>query len=74
MKKIETTLHLYDEELELTIKEEEQERYIAAAEFVTQKYNAYAQAYQGKKSDHTIALMTLLDVALNPWINPFKVS
>jgi cell division protein ZapA len=66
MKKIETTLHLYDEELELTIKEEEQERYIAAAEFVTQKYNAYAQAYQGKKSDHTIALMTLLDVALNP--------
>jgi len=66
MKKIETTLHLYDEELELTIKKEEQERYIAAAEFVTQKYNAYAQAYQGKKSDHTIALMTLLDVALNP--------
>lgn len=66
MKKIETTLHLYDEELELTIKEEEQERYIAAAEFVTQKYNAYALAYQGKKSDHTIALMTLLDVALNP--------
>ena len=66
MKKIETTLHLYDEELELTIKEEEQERYIAAAEYVTQKYNAYAQAYQGKKSDHTIALMTLLDVALNP--------
>lgn len=66
MKKKETTLHLYDEELELTIKEEEQERYIAAAEFVTQKYNAYAQAYQGKKSDHTIALMTLLDVALNP--------
>ena len=66
MKKIETTLHLYDEELELTIKEEEQERYIAAAEFVTQKYNTYAQAYQGKKSDHTIALMTLLDVALNP--------
>ena len=66
MKKIETTLHLYDEELELTIKEEEQERYIAAAELVTQKYNAYAQAYQGKKSDHTIALMTLLDVALNP--------
>lgn len=58
MKKKETTLHLYDEELELTIKEEEQERYIAAAEFVTQKYNAYAQAYQGKKSDHTIALMT----------------
>ncbi len=66
MKKIETTLHLYDEELELTIKEEEQKRYIAAAEYVTQKYNAYAQAYQGKKSDHTIALMTLLDVALNP--------
>lgn len=66
MKKIETTLYIYDEELELTIKEEEQERYVAAAEYVTKRYNAYAQAYQGKKSDHTIALMVLLDVALNP--------
>ena len=64
MKKIDVTLQLYDEELEVTINEKE--RYIAAAEYITQKYNAYAQAYSGKKSDHTISLMTMLDIALNP--------
>ena len=66
MKKIDVTLQLYDEELEVTINEEEKERYIAAAEYITQKYNAYAQAYSGKKSDYTISLMTMLDIALNP--------
>ena len=66
MKKIDVTLQLYDEELEVTINEEEKERYIAAAEYITQKYNTYAQAYSGKKSDHTISLMTMLDIALNP--------
>ena len=66
MKKIDVTLQRYDEELEVTINEEEKERYIAAAEYITQKYNAYAQAYSGKKSDHTISLMTMLDIALNP--------
>jgi cell division protein ZapA len=66
MKKIDVALQLYDEELEVTINEEEKERYMAAAEYVTQKYNAYAQAYNGKKSDHTISLMTMLDIVLNP--------
>ena len=66
MKKIDVTLQLYDEEHEATINEEKKERYIAAAEYVTEKYNAYAQAYSGKKSDHTISLMTMLDIALNP--------
>jgi len=65
MKKIDITLHLYDEALEVTIKENEKERYMAAADLVTQKYNAYTQAYKGKKNDHTIALMALLDIALN---------
>ena len=66
MKKIDVTLQLYDEEFEATINEEEKERYMAAAEYVTEKYNAYVQAYSGKKSDHTISLMTMLDIALNP--------
>lgn len=66
MKKIEISLQLYDEELEATINEEEKERYLATADYVTQKYNAYAQAYNGKKSDHTISLMAMLDIALNP--------
>ena len=46
-------LHVYDEEY-----------YRSAAKYITERYNAYAQAYKGRKSDHTIALMTLVDVAL----------
>ena len=42
----------------------EEEYYRAAAKLITERYNAYAQAYKGRKSDHTIALMTLVDIAL----------
>ena len=31
---------------------------------ITDRYNAYAQTYKGRKSDHTIALMALIDIAL----------
>ena len=47
-------LHVYDEEVEVTI----------AAKLITDRYNAYAQAYKGRKGEHTIALMTLIDIAL----------
>lgn len=57
-------LHVYDEEIEVVVKREEEEYYRAAGKLITERYNAYAQAYKGRKSDHTIALMTLIDVAL----------
>ena len=46
-------LHVYDEEY-----------YRSAAKLITERYNAYAQAYKGRKSEHTVALMTLIDIAL----------
>ena len=58
------TLHVYDEEIEVVIKREEEEYYRAAAKLITERYNAYSQAYKGRKSDHTIALMSLIDIAL----------
>ena len=58
------TLHVYDEEIEVVVKREEEEYYRAASKLITERYNAYAQAYKGRKSDHIIALMTLIDVAL----------
>ena len=58
------TLHVYDEEIEVVIKRDEEEYYRAAAKLITERYNAYSQAYKGRKSDHTIALMTLIDVTL----------
>ena len=56
--------HVYDEETEVVVKREEEEFYRAAAKLITERYNAYAQAYKGRKSDHTIALMSLIDIAL----------
>lgn len=62
--KLHIRLHVYDEEIEVTINREDEEYYRAAAKLITDRYNAYAQAYKGRKSEHTIALMTLVDVAL----------
>jgi len=57
-------LHVYDEEIEVVINRDDEEFYRSAAKLITERYNAYAQAYKGRKSDHTIALMTLIDIAL----------
>ena len=62
--KLNIRLHVYDEEIQVTVPRSEEEYYRKAAKLITDRYNAYAQAYKGKKSDHTIALMTLIDVAL----------
>ena len=57
-------LHVYDEEVEVTIHRSDEELYRRAAKLITDRYNAYAQAYKGRKGEHTIALMTLIDIAL----------
>ena len=62
--KLHIRLHVYDEEIEMTVKRSDEEYFRRAAKLITDRYNAYAQAYNGKKGEHTIALMTLIDVAL----------
>ena len=62
--KLHIRLHVYDEEIEVTIKRSDEEFYRKAAKHITDRYNAYSQAYKGKKGEHTIALMTLIDIAL----------
>ena len=57
-------LHVYDEEIDVVINREEEEFYRSAAKLITERYNAYSGRYAGRKSDHTIALMTLIDIAL----------
>ena len=57
-------LHVYDDEIEVTIRRSDEELYRRAAKLITDRYNAYAQAYKGRKGEHTIALMTLIDIAL----------
>ena len=62
--KLHIRLHVYDEEIEVTVNREDEEFYRLAAKLITDRYNAYAQAYKGKKTEHTISLMTLIDIAL----------
>jgi cell division protein ZapA len=63
--KLNIRLHVYDENI-LTVlhNREDEEYYRAAAKLVSERYGAYAQVYKGRKSDHTIALMTLIEIAL----------
>ena len=48
----------------MTIDRDEEVYYRADAKLITDRYNRYAQAYKGRKGDHTISLMTLIDIAL----------
>ncbi len=57
-------LHVYDEEIEVVINREDEEYYRSAAKLITERYNGYARRFKGRKTDHTIALMTLVDIAL----------
>lgn len=62
--KLHIKLHVYDEEIEVTVDRADEEYYRRAAKLITDRYNAYAQAYKGRKGEHTISLMTLIDIAL----------
>jgi len=57
-------LHVYDEEISVVIDREDEEYYRAAAKLITDRYNAYAEVFKGRKTDHTVGLMTLIDIAL----------
>ena len=63
--KFNITLHVYDEDIKTVLhNRQDEEYYRAAARLVSERYGAYAQVYKGRKSDHTIALMTLIEIAL----------
>lgn len=57
-------LHVYDEDIHVSIDRDEEVYYRAAAKLVSERYGAYAQVFSGRKSDHSIALMTLIEIAL----------
>lgn len=63
--KLNIRLHVYDEDIAMVLHNREDEQYYrAAAKLISERYGAYAQVYKGRKSDHTIALMTLIEIAL----------
>ena len=78
--KLHIRLHVYDEDIDVTVERSEEEYYRAAAKLITDRYNVYAQIYKGRKSDASgilclngveklppavqRSLMTLIDIAL----------
>jgi cell division protein ZapA len=63
--KLNIRLHVYDEDIMTVLhNREDEEFYRRAAKLVSERYGAYAQVYKERKSDHTIALMTLIEIAL----------
>ena len=62
--KIHVNLHIYDTEFEIHIERDKIEKYVNAANLVTNRFNAYMVAYKKSKSERDIALMTMLDIAL----------
>lgn len=59
-------LEVFDELIEVNVSKNDVRRYRDAAKFVTERYEAYAKLYMGTKSQHTISLITLMDIALKP--------
>ena len=57
-------LEVFDELIEVNVSESEAKKYRDAAKFVTDRYEAYARKYMRIKSQHTISLMTMLDIAV----------
>ncbi|MGN0281555.1 MAG: cell division protein ZapA [Prevotella sp.] len=57
-------IHVYDQDFDIAVRPEDEPLYRKAAKFITERYNRYAENFKGHKSDHTIALMTLIDIAL----------
>ena len=57
-------LEVYDELIEVYVSKCDVKRYIDAAKMITDRYNTYANMFREKKSHHTIALITMLDIAV----------
>ena len=47
--KLHIRLHVYDEDIDVTVERSEEEYYRAAAKLITDRYNVYAQIYKDIK-------------------------
>lgn len=62
-------LAIYDMEFDITIDKNRIEEYRKVAKEVTNRLNAYTFAFRGRKTEHQIALMTMIDIAVYPFKN-----
>ncbi len=62
--KLHIKLHVYDTELDVTIKRDEEVFYRKAAKLATDAVNTYSSRHKGKRTDKDIVYMALVDIAL----------
>lgn len=58
------TLHVYDTDMSVGVRREDEEFYRKGAKLITDTINAYAARYKGKRSGKEILYMALIDIAL----------
>ena len=62
--KLQIRLHVYDTDLTVRIRREDEEYYRKSAKLIDEIVNSYAKIFKGRKSDKEILYMALIDVAL----------
>ena len=58
------TLHIYDEDIPINVKADQEEYYRSAADLINERLNAYFNAYKGKQSDKMIMYYAMIDIAI----------
>lgn len=56
--------YIYDTDIPVNVNREDEAMYRAAAKLISDRINAYAQFFNGRKSDKEIHYMALIDIAL----------
>ena len=67
--KIPFKLSIYGMEFDMTIEKDRIDEYCKAAKAVTNRLNAYTVFYKDRKTKHQIAIMTMIDLAVYPFLD-----
>lgn len=62
--KLRIRLHVYDMDIPVNVRPEDEPLYRDAATLITNTVNAYASRYKGKKSEKELHYMALIEIAL----------
>lgn len=63
--KLRIRLHVYDTDIAVNVRPEDEPLYRDAASLITRTVNAYAASYKGSKSEKELLYMALIDIALH---------
>ena len=64
MEKLRIRLHIYDTDIPVNVRPEDEPMYRDAARLVTSTINTYEEGYKGAKSNKEILYMALVEIAL----------